>query len=467
MIFPLLVGITAAGVMATNNSGTLAAWMSWLGKLTDPAKSQRDADRFKVRLFDEINQARLAAKLEPLKIDAELQKFLERYQQDVPCDKPEEVTEQVQASLPRYFKVSACTATRTDSAALFREFGSFVRETNKDMTHFGCLVKSAAGGLSQTCVVVVGQRLEEFSPEALNARKTDAFFNVCSLCGHPHVCSVSYQQRSMTLECPACSRTYAVVAADSHGRFRYVNEFLTGYHPPARFPKDQSQIQKLFTIWGAVHKHCTYTLDPDGKKAQSDCWQTAIETQNKMRGDCEDSSIFLAEWLASQGFQVRVALGKYGDMGGHAWCVVRLEGNDYLLESTEGKPDVDNPPLADVVGSRYVPEVQFDRNAVYVRSKPRQVWSGDYWSTKAWARIEPRNPFANSTAKAGDPKTTHIVSVDTKQASRFFVDKSRLSVAQSPKPSLAPFTDLVSVPVGSKWKLQVPDTFSQNGPALK
>ena len=274
MIFPLLVGITAAGVMATNNSGTLAAWMSWLGKLTDPAKSQRDADRFKVRLFDEINQARLAAKLEPLKIDAELQKFLERYQQDVPCDKPEEVTEQVQSSLPRYFKVSACTATRTDSAALFREFGSFARETNKDMTHFGCLVKSAAGGLSQTCVVVVGQRLEEFSPEALNARKTDAFFNVCSLCGHPHVCSVSYQQRSMTLECPACSRTYAVVAADSHGRFRYVNEFLTGYHPPARFPKDQSQIQKLFTIWGAVHKHCTYTLDPDGKKAQSDCWQT-------------------------------------------------------------------------------------------------------------------------------------------------------------------------------------------------
>ena len=466
MIFPLLVGISAAGIMATAKDGTLAAWSSWWSSLTNPAKSERAADLFKVQLLDQLNYPRMAAKMTPLQVDPELQKFLERYQQELPCDNPDEITQNVQASLPRYFRVSVCMATRPNPEDLFREFQPFSQKTDKEMTHFACMMKSATGGLSQTCLVVVGQRLEEFSPEQLNARKTDAFYNICSLCGHPHVCRVSYQQRSMTLECPSCARTYAVVAADSHGRFRYVNEFLAGYQPPAKFSKDQSRIQKLFTIWGAVHRHCAYTLDPDSKKNQADCWQTALETQNKQRGDCEDSSIFLADWLASQGFQVRVALGKYGDMGGHAWCVVRLDGNDYLLESTEGKPDLDNPPLADVVGSRYVPEVQFDRNAIYVRSKARQTWSGDYWSNRAWMRIEPRNPSASAGAKVGDSGSQHV-SVDTRQASRFYVDKSRMAITQSPQPALAPFTELVSVPLGPRWELQVQDKFTRNLEGLK
>lgn len=459
MIFPLLAGICAASFMATARDGGLVAWKAWWQSLTNPATSERAADLFKVQLLDQINYARIAAKATPLQVDPELQKFLERYEQELPCDNPDDITQNVQASLPRYFRVSVCTATRPNPDDLFQEFRPFSQKTDREMTHFGCMLKNAAGGLSQTCLVVVGQKLEDFSPEQLNARKTDAFFNVCSLCGHPHVCRVSYEQRSLTLECPSCARTYAVVASDSHGNYRYVNEFLSGYQPPAKFPKDQSRIQKLFTIWGAVHQHCAYTLDPDGKKkVQTDSWQTALETQNKQRGDCEDSSIFLAEWLASQGFQVRVALGKYGDMGGHAWCVVRLDGTDYLLESTEGKPDVNNPPLADIVGSRYVPEVQFDRNAIYVRSKPRQTWSGDYWSGRMWTRIEPRNPFASISQ--GDSKGTQRLSVDTRQASRFFVDKSRMTVAQSPQTALAPFTNLSNVPTGSRWELQIPDKFA-------
>ena len=463
MIFPLIAGVAAAGLMATAKDGTLAAWSSWWSSFANPAKNERAVSRFKVQLLDQINYARIAAKVSPLQVDPELQKFLERYEQNLPCDNPDEITENVQSSLPRYFRVSVCMATRPNPDDLFREFQPFSQKTDKEMTHFACMVKSSAGGLSQTCLIVVGQRLEEFKPEQLNARKTDAFFNICALCGHPHVCRVSYEQRSLTLECPSCSRTYAVVAADSHGHYRYVNEFLTGYQPPSKFPKDQSRIQKLFTIWSAVHKHCAYTLDPDGKKQQqTDCWQTALETQNKQRGDCEDSSIFLAEWLASQGFQVRIALGKYGDMGGHAWCVVRLDGNDYLLESTEGKPDLNNPPLADIVGSRYVPEVLFDRNAIYVRSKARQTWTGDYWSNRAWTRIDPRNPSASISSNTGDSAGTQHLSVDTRQASRFFVDKSRMAITQSPQPALAPYTDLVSVPRGSKWELQIEDKFAKN-----
>ncbi len=459
MVFPLLAGMSAAGLMATAKEGTFDAWSSWWSSITNPSKNERSADRFKASLYDQVNYARMAAKQTPLKIDAELQKFLERYEQDVPFDDLDEVMRSVQASLPRYFRVSACSAARPNADQLLGEFQAFAHKTESEMTHFACLLKSSPGGLSQTCLMVVGQRLEDFSPEQLNARKTDAFFNVCALCGHPHVCRVVYQQSSMTLECPSCNRTYAVVATDSHGRFRYVNEFLNGYQPPARFPSDQSRIQKLFTIWSAVHHHCTYKLDPESKNKKSDCWQTALETQNLEHGDCEDSSIFLADWLESQGFQVRVAIGRYGDMGGHAWCVVRLDGNDYLLESTESKPDLANPPLADVVGSRYVPEIQFDRKGIYVRSKARQVWAGDYWSSKAWSRIEPRHPSLSIIGKGGDSKLSRLVSVDTKHASRFYLDKSRLAVTQNPQPATAPFAGLVNVPLGSKWQLQIPDGF--------
>lgn len=461
MIFPLLAGVLTAGLMATAKEGHLAAWASWWSSLTNPVKSQRADDRFKASLFDQINYARMAAKMSPLKIDPELQKFLERYNQDVPCDNVDEVANSVQTSLPRYFRVAACTASRPDADQLLGEFQPFSQKTEKEMTHFACLLKSSPGGLSRTCVVVVGQRLEDFSPEQLNSSTTDAFFNVCALCGHPHICKVSHQQSSQTLECPSCNRTYAVVAADSHGKFRYVNEFLTGYQPPAKFPKEQSQIQKLFTIWGAVHHHCKYTLDPSKKNKISDCWQTALETQKLEKGDCEDSSIFLADWLESQGFQVRVALGRYGDMGGHAWCVVRLDGNDYLLESTEGKPDVNNPPLADAVGSRYVPEVQFDRNAIYVRSKARQTWSGDYWSTKAWSRIEPRNPSLSIKTPDGDMKTQRIVSVTASEASRLFADKNKLAVTQEPRPAAKPFAELIGLPVGSNWKVPLPDPLAK------
>lgn len=459
MIFPLVAGILAAAFMATAKENHLSALKTWWNSVTDPGTNRRSDDRFKVGLFDQINYERIAAKLAPLKIDPELQKFLERYAQDLPFDDMNAVNQSVQTSISRYYRVQACSATRPNAEELLHEFRPFSQKTAKEMTHFGCMVKSSAGGLSKTCLVVVGQRLEDFSPEQLNSRTTDAFFNVCPHCSYPHICTVSYQQHSLILECPSCARTYAVVAADSHGRFRYVNEFLTGYEPPAKFPKDQSQIQKLFTIWSAVHRHCKYTLDPETKKSQLDAWQTSLETENLQRGDCEDSSIFLADWLTEQGFQVRVVLGRYGDMGGHAWCVVRLDGNDYLLESTTGRPDPLNPPLSDIVGSRYVPEVEFDRKAIYVRNKPKQQWGGDYWSPKVWLRVEPRNPGVTSLGKDNAAKISQVLSVTTRLADRFVVDKSRLAITQNPQPAVAPFANLGEIPAGSRWQLTAPDTF--------
>lgn len=454
MVFPLIAGVLSAAVIGMAKEGHMAAWTGWWKMLTHPAESKRSDDMFKGTLFDQINYCRIASKCAPLKIDPELEKYLERYAQDVPCDDLDEVAQGVQTSLPRYYKVSACIATRPTSDDLLHELQPFCQKTPLEMTHFACMMKAATGGLSETCLVVLGRRLDDFTPEVVNEARSDAFFSICPHCKHPHVCRVSSQQHSMTLECPACSRTYAVIAADLQGKFRYVNEFLTGYHPPARFPNDQSQVEKLFTIWGAVHRHCTYKLDPETTTSQSDAWQTAMETENLQHGDCEDSAIFLADWLESAGFQVRVALGRYGDLGGHAWCVVRLDGNDYLLESTEGRPDPSNPPLADIVGSRYVPEVEFDRKAIYVRTKPKQSWGGDYWSSKVWTRIEPRNPMATAARKGGTTPQMITLSPNVREATRVLGGRSDITVIQSPHPAVAPFADLAHIPAGPQWQVK-------------
>jgi hypothetical protein len=179
-----------------------------------------------------------------------------------------------------------------------------------------------------------------------------------------------------------------MVAADARGRFRYVNEYLTGYAPPARYPAGQSRLAELMSIWRAVAEGCRYTVDAGDD--DNDAWQTALETQTLGTGDCEDSSILLADWLLTRKFQVRVALGRYAERGGHAWVVVRLDGSDYLLESTEGAPSTARPPLLSEVGSRYVPELVFDHLAFYIRKQPADARSADYWSDSTWQRVVPR-----------------------------------------------------------------------------
>jgi len=189
------------------------------------------------------------------------------------------------------------------------------------------------------------------------------------------------------------------------------------------------------------------------KKDQTDSWQTSLETQRVGKGDCEDSSIFLCDWLLARGFQARVALGRFGDLGGHAWCVVKLEDKEYLLESTEGRPDPSNPPLASRVGSRYVPEVMFDRYAIYVRSTPGEAWKGDYWSQKVWTRVEPRSLGS----------TPGVLSAPSPKADAAQTDPARLARTSRPDPAAAPFMELEDIPVDADiW--QMPLSMSQRNP---
>jgi len=397
LIWSAATAILMAAGIAAMKEGLLNGWKMRLGELTAHPGSQYSAARFRMDLVDQFNYARMAAKTPPLSVDPELDLWLEKEFVNLDTTDLNKVTEIVQDGMPRYYRVSVCSASSPSLRELLQRFHDYTHRAQPEMTHMGVVLRSRAGGLMHEALLVMGQRLRDFTPEALTESAEKPFFNRCVHCKQPHFMKLSNAQRSMALECPKCRRKYAVIAADSKGRFRYVNEYLTGYAPPAVFPKNQLRVQQLFTIWNAVHNHCLYANDAGAKPGSSfagsdqmDSWQFADETQRLQRGDCEDSSIFLADWLMSKGFQVRVALGRYGDLGGHAWCVVKIDDKEFLIESTENRPDPMDPPLASRVGSRYVPEVLFDRHAIYVPASANRAWKGDYWSSNFWTRVEPR-----------------------------------------------------------------------------
>jgi len=346
LTFAITAAVLLAGSLVALKEGWLNGWKMKVTELVSQSGPPYTEARFRIDLVDQINYARTADKMSALRVDPEMEKWLSSKFESMDLADLNKVTSQVQDGMPRYFRVSVCAASSPSLKELLQRFHEYVHRDQPEMTHLAVAVRPRAAGIMHEALVVIGQRLNDFTPEALtHAKENTPFFSVCVHCKQPHFMSLSNQQRSMALECPKCRKKYAVIAADSKGRFRYVNEFLTGYSPPAVFPKNESRVQQLFTIWSAVHTNCRYTNDPGvkksegmyAKKEQLDSWQFADETQRLLRGDCEDSSIYLADWLMSRGFQVRVALGRYGDMGGHAWCVVKIEDREYLIESASGK----------------------------------------------------------------------------------------------------------------------------------
>jgi phage FluMu protein Com len=337
---------------------------------------------------------RLAAKLPAIKVDADLQGWLDSQAASLKCDDVNEVIKVIQDQHPRYLRVSVCFAGSGQMETLGGKFAKYACEPDAECNAIAVMVRPKPAHLGYEALLVSGRRLDDFSPEALSAHLTNFFFSTCLHCGYQHPCEVIAAQRGIEMRCPKCKKVYGVLAADCKGTFRYVNEFLTGYQPPACYIEPSEKLDEMYTIWRAVVAHCTYVKDSTNPARKCDTWQTALETQCRQQGDCEDSALFLADWLISRGFQARVALGHFGDIGEHAWCVVRLENVDYLLESTEGPPDSRTPPYVSDVGARYVPETLFDRDAIYVRSHP-QAKPGpvDYWAPDAWTRVRPRGQF--------------------------------------------------------------------------
>lgn len=386
----LLAAVVSAGVAIYLDPSLSEKTRHWVGNIIGSPEAAYPPDKFRVDLVDRINYQRITAQQSLVHVDVPLQNWLQNNSATLDVENLNALCERIKIEHPRYFSIDAYSTSSPRLQGLLTEFQQFCGKIHSESTHVAIHLTKLKANLGYHGLLVSVRRLEDLTPEGISESKSNVFFNVCSHCGHEHSSTIQPGELGINLECLKCRLSYGVIAADSLGRYRYANEFLTGYQPPSHFDRDSNQLHEMYTIWGAVVRHCTYVKDTNRQTKQRDVWQTALETQNLGQGDCEDSAIMLVDWLLARGFQARVALGHFGDMGGHAWVAVRLDGIDYLLESTEGPPNPENPPYVSDVGARYVPDTLFDRDAIYVRAKPRERFLGDYWSPKHWIKVQPR-----------------------------------------------------------------------------
>ena len=121
---------------------------------------------------------------------------------------------------------------------------------------------------------------------------------------------------------------------------------------------------------------------------QGEVWKTARETWREAAGDCEDTSILLADVLIGAGFDARVAIGWNGNIGQHAWVVVRLGDRQYILESTLQKK-IERSDLAAIgdASAFYQPEQLFDRDEIYYTTARADHFRVDYFARDLWKPV--------------------------------------------------------------------------------
>ncbi len=135
----------------------------------------------------------------------------------------------------------------------------------------------------------------------------------------------------------------------------FSNGFLIGYSP-----------YKTTSIWEPmqiISQRLKYAYDKELFNGSKEIWQTSKEAYKRLRGDCEDHALLLADWLISMGHDAKVVLGKYRGRG-HAWVILFYNNQEFLIETTSKRSHFNHYPLAKLIEG-YVPEAMFDRNSYW------------------------------------------------------------------------------------------------------
>lgn len=349
-----------------------------------------------------IALSRNQARLKHLEADTTLQKWLAEAVASGTAEDLDALSASLQSHFPQYVKVVVSSMKGLSPEELLDRVSEWSSHTEASYNHQAIVTTRRSAHLGFECVIVLGERLPDFKPELIS-RGHEKFFILCPFCHGGQACEIPSRMRSVSLECPRCHQPYAMLAVDTKGRFHHVNQFLTGYAPPAHFARGTSRLKEMMQIWDRVVHGIVYLPDSADGNEDNDAWQTALETQRLGTGDCEDSAIYLTDWLNARGFEARVAVGHYAERGGHAWVVVRLDGKTYLLETTNLESNTQEPPLASDVGARYVPDATIDRTGFYSRSDPTSLWDGDYWSPRKWKKVVTQNSAEPSNAPTTPP----------------------------------------------------------------
>jgi predicted transglutaminase-like cysteine proteinase len=385
-IAPLIAFLGLAGAVYVKRELIVAE----LKPLFDPAESL-DLNGFNAEVLDQVNLRRGVLGAPLAESPDDLRNWLVRRSVGgAGLGNAQAVAAALQEDLPVYADLEVRLLTTRRQREALDSLVAWTPAVSAQFTHLATIVTRAAAAPDEVvCLAVAARKLPDFRPELLDQPHAE-FCARCPQCGHEQPAKVERSPNGVVLYCHDCHRPYAMLCQDLAGKYRYVNEFLTGFEPPAYFPEGLSREEEMLAIWKAVLGQCRYARDADGIAGPRDYWQSPAETHGFANGDCEDTSILLSDWLISRGFDARVALGQMTDDNGvgqgHAWVVVRLGGKDYLLETT-GRLDEDGrPPTVAAWGHYYSPQYLFDRERVYFRKT--EGWTPDYWSKVQWVGIE-------------------------------------------------------------------------------
>ena len=287
-------------------------------------------------------------------------------------------------------------------AEAFRtEFAGWKELKDPTYTHSAVVLRPYADKNLVDVWAVLVQRLPKFEPNLL-AKGLQQFHHICARCERPYNGQFYGGDRILLLQCPHCNTNYDILAVDTADHYARANTFLSRIAPPAAFRRNMSPYEEMITLWHGVLDHCIYETDYDVANSEraKDAWQTSAETLQQRSGDCEDTSILLADWLMSRGIKARVVIGETDDSEGHAWCIARIDGNVFLLETTGEKEDLPrDPPLAKQSTEKYRPEYLFDRTHLYFFNGEPGQGAGDCWSSFAWKAVD----YSSSAPLAEEP----------------------------------------------------------------
>ncbi|NLT70836.1 MAG: transglutaminase domain-containing protein [Verrucomicrobiaceae bacterium] len=363
---------------------------------------------FRSDAISKINRVRVPASVEEVRVDEPIQSFLETFVHNHPDPKHlqlDEVFDAIQTEFPGAQYLAANLITSSDREELLGKLSRWTAVANPD---FDCLNTTVFhAGTRLGALGVVSRRIPRFSLRAAN-EGSGRFFNRCPHCQVIHALELARESRTLILSCPHCELPFDILAAGTNGEMRKVNDFLEGFELEAVGEKATRRegLDRIVALWGLVADQCDYELDqdrPGGAASEEEdansheIWKTSRETWNEATGDCEDTSILLADVLIGAGFDARVAIGWNGNIGQHAWVVVRVDEQQYILESTlEKKIDHSDLVVVGEASAFYQPEQLFDREHIYYTTARPDHFRLDYFSPTLWKQVPGENGESKS-----------------------------------------------------------------------
>lgn len=159
-------------------------------------------------------------------------------------------------------------------------------------------------------------------------------------------------------------------------KHHFLNSFLVGYHP--------FHVSEIWMPHQVLNMRLKYQLDKEQFAGFQEIWLSSYQAFQTGRGDCEDHSIALADWLIEMGEDARVVTGTHNG-GGHAWVVVIRESGSFLLEATSKRRQRlwSSYPLTSLARG-YAPTAMFNRDYYWTNNDPSKPtdYTGPHW-TKA------------------------------------------------------------------------------------